>query len=173
MKYLLLLLAPLVVMADERKTTAVTHDWVAGPSIYGPTYVDAFVVQREVTYRKGILECIFVSSKDQNPDVILGRLQKDLAAYDGKIAGLAVAFSGDNGPLRKEEAAKLVKLADKIGVEFTIAPGVMKRRLPNLNFAPYCKVFNSRGTSIYEGPYGGHEFEQAMKKAAILTSAGY
>jgi hypothetical protein len=165
MKYLLLLLAPLVVLAAEPKAKKYTLndlDW--GKVIYGPTLTEKTLKD------KGMLICLFVSNKDYNPDVILGRVQKDVTGADGKIVGLAVDF---NSLLSFKETAELEKLAKKIGVGFTIAVGVKKRPPGFGNFSPYCYVVNSKKAIIYSGSYGGPEFDEAMKEVSTpVTNAG-
>ena len=110
--------------------------------------------------------CLFVYKQDYNPDDILGRLQKDVAAADGKMVGLAVSFE----LLGNKEIAELGKLAKKIGAEFTIAASVNKRPPGSANFVPYCYVVNSKKAIIYSGTYGGPEFEEAMKEAVTSVT---
>lgn len=158
MKYLLLLLAPLVVLAAEPKTKKYTLndlDW--GKVVYGPALTDKTLKD------KGMLICFFAFSQDYNPDVILGRLQKSVAGADGKIVGLAIEC---NPFLSFKEAAEMSKLAKKTAAEFTIAIGLKKRPPGYENFVPYCYVLNSKKTIIYSGSYGGPEFDAAMKEAA-------
>lgn len=159
MKYLLLLLSPLLVLAAEPKAKKYTLndlDW--GKVIYGPTLTEKTLKD------KGMLICLFVSNKDYNPDVILGRVQKDVTSADGKIVGLAVEA---NAFLGNKDTAELEKLAKKTGAEFTIALGMKKRPPGFANFVPYCYVVNSKKVIIYSGSYGGPEFDEAMKEAAI------
>ena len=165
MKYLLLLLAPLVVLAAEpkgKKYTLNDLDW--GKVVYGPALTDKTLKD------KGMLICLFVFSQDYNPDVILGRLQKSVAGADGKIVALAIEF---NSVLSLKDAAELTKLAKKTEAGFTIALGMKKRPPGFANFVPYCYVLNSKKAIIYSGAYGGPDFEEAMKEAATpITNAG-
>lgn len=153
------MLAPLFVLAAEPKAKKYTLndlDW--GKVVSGPTLTDMTLKD------KGMLVCLFVFNKDYNPDVILGRLQKTFAESDGKITVLAVEW---NAGLSFKETAELVKLAKKTGAEFSIALGMRKRPPGSASFVPYCYVLNSKKTIIYSGSYGGAEFDEAMKEAAI------
>jgi hypothetical protein len=161
MKSLLLFLAPLIVLAAEPKAKKYTlNDLSWGKTVYGPTLTEKTLKD------KGMLICLFVYKQDYNPDDILGRVQKDVAAADGKIVGLAVSFE----LLGNKEIAELGKFAKKIGAEFTIAASVNKRPPGSANFVPYCYVVNSKKAIIYSGTYGGPEFEEAMKEAVTSVT---
>ena len=146
-------------MAAEPKAKKYTLndlDW--GKVVYGPTLTEKTLKD------KGMLICFFVSSQDFNPDTILERVQKNVAEADGKIVGLAVTFSA---LLNNKEITELEKLAKKTGAGFTVAVGVKKRPPGFANFTPFCYVMNSKKVIIYSGSFGGPEFEEAMKEAAI------
>ena len=159
MKYVLLLLAPLLVLAAEPKAKKYTLndlDW--GKVVYGP------MLTEKTLKDKGMLICHFGSSKDRRPEEVLKNIQKNIAGADGQIVGVAVEFYSS---LSTKDTAELVKLAKSCGVEFSIALGLKKRPPGFGNFIPYCYVVNSKKAIIYSGIFGGPEFEEAIKEAAI------
>jgi len=159
MKHLLLLLAPLVAMAAEPKAKKYTlNDLEWGKVVAGPALTDMFIKD------KGMVVLYFTSNKEMDPENVLGRLKAQVAESDGKILAVAVE---SNGSMSLKEVAALVKLTKSCGVDFSVAVGMRKRPPGFARIIPYCYVLNSKKVIIYSGPFGGADFNEAIKEAAI------
>jgi hypothetical protein len=158
MKYLLLLLAPLVVLAAEPKAKKYTLndlDW--GKVVYGPALTEM------TTKDKGMIVCVFVYSPENHPELLLKALKTAVDGTEGKVIGLVVEW---NSALKYKDAAELVKLAKTSGIEYNIALGLRKRPPNTVNTVPYCFIMNAKKAIIYSGNLGGPDFDDAMKEAA-------
>lgn len=158
MKYLLLLLAPFIASAAEpraKKYTLKDLEW--GKVVSGPALTDMYIKD------KGMIILLFTSNKEMSPERLLGRVKSHVEEADGKIVALAVEH---NGSMSFKETAELEKSMKSNGIEFSVAVG-MRRRPPGFaRITPYCYVLNPKKVIIYSGPFGGADFDEAVKEAA-------
>ena len=160
MKYLLLLLAPLIALAAEPKAKKYTlNDLEWGKEVSGPDLTEMF------TKDKGMVVLLFISNKEMHPEILLERINKQIEETNGKVIGVAVDTSKTS--LNSKETAELLKMVKTAGVEFTVAVGMKKRPPGFARITPYCYVLNSKKVIIYSGPVGGQDFKEALDKAAI------
>jgi hypothetical protein len=158
MKYLILLLAPLVAMSAEPKAKKYTlNDLEWGKVVAGPALTDMFIKD------KGMVILYFTSNKEMDPESVLGRLKTQVTEADGKILAVAVE---SNGSMSLKEVAALVKFTKSCDIDFSVAVGMRKRPPGFARIIPYCYVLNSKKVIIYSGPFGGSDFNEAMKEAA-------
>ena len=157
MKHLMLLFAPLLVLAAEPKPKKYTmSDLEWGKVISGPTLTEM------TTKDKGMIICVFVFSPENHPEEFLKAVKTAVDGTEGKIVGLAVEW---NSALKYKDAAELVKLAKTSGIDFNIALGLRKRPPNTVNFVPYCFIVNAKKAIIYSGSFGGADFDEALKLA--------
>jgi hypothetical protein len=159
MKYLLLLLTPFIAWAAEpkgKKYTLKDLDW--GKVVSGPTLTDMYIKD------KGMLILLFTSNKEMSPEKLLGRVKSHVEESDGKIVAVAVEH---NESMSFKEVSELVKIMKTNGIEFSVAVGMRKRPPGFARITPYCYVLNQKKVIIYSGPFGGAEFNEAIKEAAI------
>lgn len=160
MKYLLLLLAPLIALAAEPKAKKYTlNDLEWGKEVSGPDLTEMFIKD------KGMLVLLFISNKEMNPEGLLERMKKNVEEANGKVIGVAVDTSKSS--MNSKETAELLKLVKTVGLDFTVAVGIKKRPPGFARITPYCYVLNSKKVIIYSGPVGSPDFKEAMDKAAI------
>ena len=160
MKYLLLLLAPFIALAAEKKGKKYDMgDFDLGKVICGPAMTEMALKD------KGIIICIWYRHKDWHPESVFERLKKAVDATEGKVFPVAVETSSLN--MNNKELVELEKQIKSMGVAYTVVAGLRKSPPKSAPMIPYCYVLNSKKVVIYSGPMGSSEFKEAMEQAAI------
>jgi len=164
MRYLLLLMAPLLVFAADNKKKYTLEDLDWGKVIYGPTLTPALLKD------KGLVVYLFMYDDPAGIEPRFNHFQEFLKAAKGDIAAIAVECSvsaGSNDPMTPKRVVEVSKLSKKAGYTFSVALSLKKRPPGHDNGLPYCYVLDSKKVITYKGPGQGDDFMEALKKAAL------
>ena len=160
MKYLLLLLTPILALAAEKKAKKYDmDDFALGKVISGPTMTEMALKD------KGIVICLWLHHKDWHPESVFERLKKAVDATEGKVFPIAVETSSIN--IGNKDLLELQNQIKSLDCPYTVVAGMRKAPPKSAPMIPYCYILNSKKVIIYSGPVGGQEFSEALQEAAV------